>query len=364
MTTSAAALDDRSFLKGWQTGCLRFSGVTGAVLGILMFTALQATAASSPPSPSRVAFGVEPASAYGPDGRSNFSFSVTPGAIVFDHVAALNYSTKPLALQLYATDALETSGGGFGLLPATTTPTGVGSWITVPPQDATVEVPPQSAKGPGQVVVPITVHVPDKATPGDHAGGVVVSLRTVGANASGQNVVLEQRVGTRVFARVSGTSAPHLALSDVEASYSGTTNPFGKGLVRVNYRLTNNGNVNLAVTQSVSVSGLLGSKGTTAIAKVGLLLPGASLSESAVVPQLWPQLIERATVTAHGQATENSNVNAVTSATASTSVWAIPWTLLGIVALVLLLLVVLLLVRSRRATSAPRHARHGKGASE
>jgi len=360
MCISAAGLNDRSMAKAWQTGWLRFGGVTGAVLGILILTACQATAASSPPSPSRVAFGVEPASAYGADGRSNFSFAVTPGAIVFDHVAALNYSAKPLSLQLYATDALETSGGGFGLLPATTTPVGVGSWITIAPQDATVQVPAQSAKGPGEVVVPITVHVPDKASPGDHAGGVVVSLRSVGANASGQTVILNQRVGTRVFVRVSGTSTPRLALSDVQASYLGTSSPFGKGRVRVNYRVTNSGNINLAVTQSVSVSGLLGSKGTVGVAKVGLLLPGASLAESAVVPALWPQLLEHVTVTAHGHATDNSNISAVASATASTTVRAIPWILLGIIALVLLVLIFLLIARSRRET--PRHARHGKGA--
>src|ERR1700728_1890010 len=64
---------------------------------------LPATAASA--KPSRIAFGVGPASASGPDGRSSFDYSATPGATLFDHVAVINYSTRPATLQLYATDA-------------------------------------------------------------------------------------------------------------------------------------------------------------------------------------------------------------------------------------------------------------------
>jgi hypothetical protein len=302
-----------------------------------------------------VAFGVEPASSTGPDGRSNFSLSATPGAILFDDVSALNFSTKPLSLQLYATDAIETAGGGFGLLPESTKPVGAGSWITIPPDDATVQVPAASATGPGQIVVPITVHVPDKASPGDHAGGVVVSLRTVGTNASGQNVVLEQRVGTRVYIRVSGTIAPRLVVSDVHGAYQGTLNPIGQGRARISYRVTNAGNVSLSVSQSIAVSGLLGSQSHVDMARVPLLLPGASLAESASVAHVWPQFLEHATVTARSHViVDSSNVVSVAAASSSTRLWAVPWTLLIIIAAIVIAIVVLL---RRRSRPQGRHAR-------
>jgi hypothetical protein len=305
----------------------------------------------------RVTFGVAPASAGGPDGRSNFSFAVTPGAVLFDHVAALNYSATPLTLQLYATDAVETSSGGFGLLPSGAKPTGVGSWISIPTADATVHVPAQTATGPGLVVVPITVHIPDKVEPGDHAGGVVVSLSTTETNASGQNVILQQRIGTRVFIRVSGTVVPKLAVTDVHSSYHGTLNPIGEGKVLVSYRVSNVGNVDLALDQSVKVSGLFGSKRAVRLGHVALLLPGTSLSERAVVPKVRPEFIVHETVTAHPSSPAGSSESGLEPATATSTVWAIPWTLLGLIVLFLLAVVAFFRARARRARRS-RRGRH------
>jgi hypothetical protein len=296
-----------------------------------------ASAATASKPPTRVTFGVEPASARGADGRPYFSFGVTPGAIVFDHAAVLNYSSIPLSLQLYATDAIETSQGGFGLLPASARPTGAGSWISLPPRFATVRVPAESAKSPGQVVVPFVVRVPDHAAPGDHAGGVVVSLRTVGTNASGQQVILLQRVGSRVFIQVAGALAPKLAVTDLHASYEGTLDPVGKGRAKVSYLLRNTGNVDLAVDQSVAVSGWLGGKRQVAVAKVLFLLPGASLPERVDIPGVWPQFLLHATVSARPMAAAGITETArMLPLTTSTSLWAIPWPLLALIALVVL----------------------------
>lgn len=295
-----------------------------------------ASAATSSKAPMRVTFGVEPASARGADGRPYFSFGVTPGAVVFDHVSVLNYSSIPLSLQLYATDAIETSGGGFGLLAASTRPTRAGSWISLPPRFATVRVPAESAKAPGQVVVPLIVRVPDHATSGDHAAGVVASLRTVGTNSSGQKVVLLQRVGTRVFIQVAGALAPKLAVTDLHASYEGTLNPIGQGQATVSYLLRNTGNVDLAVDQSVAVSGFLDAK-QVALPKVLFLLPGAALPESVVIHGVWPQFLLRATVVARPMAPAGvNNVPGMPPLRTSTSFWAIPWPLLLLIALVAL----------------------------
>jgi hypothetical protein len=318
-----------------------------------------ASAATSSKSTTRVTFGVEPASARGADGRPNFSFGVTPGAIVYDHVAVLNYSSIPLSLQLYATDAIETSGGGFGLLPASTRPTGVGSWISLPARFATVRVPAESAEAPGQVVVPLVVRVPDKATPGDHAAGVVVSLQTVGTNTSGQKVILLQRVGTRVLIQVAGTLAPKLAVTDLHASYGGSLDPVGRGQVTISYLLRNTGNADLAVNQSVAMSGLLGAK-RVALAKVLFLLPGASLPESVVIPGVWPQFLLRATVSARPMAPAGiSNTAGMQPLTTSTSLWAIPWPLLVVIALVVLAGLLAHRARSRARARVP--ARHLAG---
>jgi hypothetical protein len=328
-------------------------GITAVLLG----TAVPASSATSPKSPTsanRVTFGVEPASANGPDGRPQFSFSVTPGAVLFDHVAVVNYSTVTLSLQLYSTDAIETLSGGYGLLPAGAKPTGAGSWISIPLSSATVSVPPESAKGPGVVVVPIAVHVPIKASPGDHSGGVVASLRTVGRNTSGQNVVLLQRVGTRVLVQVAGVLTAGLTLKDLHAVYQGTLYPVATGLVRVGYVVRNTGNVNLALNQDVDVAGLIWSARAHP-GRVPLLLPGASLRVTSVVHDVWPQVLVHDTVTAHPIVLDSVNgVPTVVTATASAWTWAIPWTLLVIVILIVLeILLFRRLRRRRRLASLP-----------
>lgn len=161
-------------------------------------------ASAAAPSHARVTFGIEPASATKPDGRPDFTFGATPGATLLDHVAVVNYSTVPLALQVYATDALTTTNGSFGLPPVTAAPKTVGTWITLPARVVTVHVPAKSSKAPGFVIVPFRLAIPLAATPGDNAGGIVASLQTKGRNSTGQDVILNQRLGTRVFVRIAG----------------------------------------------------------------------------------------------------------------------------------------------------------------
>ncbi len=304
----------------------------------------------------RATFGLAPASATGPDGRSELDYAVSPGEVLFDHVAALNYSGQPLTLRLYAVDADETTQGGFGLTLPGTQQTGVGSWLSVPPQDATVVVAARSPLGPGTVVVPITVHVPANASPGDHAGGVLVSLSTTGRNRSGEAITLVQRTGTRVLMTVAGTLAPRLAVTDLQASYAGTLDPVGRGAVHLSYVLRNSGNVDLTVAQGASVSGLLGAGAHTKISGVTFLLPGASVTRTAEVRGVWPQFVSHATVTGtpRVQTSEKSVILAPVTATATE--WTIPWVLIIIVLVLIVGLVLFRRHRQRHPRRAPAHS--------
>jgi hypothetical protein len=307
-----------------------------------------ATRTKAPP----VTFGVEPASAHGIDGRPYFSFGATPGAFVTDYVALVNYSTQPLLLELYATDAVETADGGFGLLEVGQRPVGVGTWVSFPSRFASDTVPARTADAPGQVIVPITLRVPDRTTPGDHVGGIVASLRTVGINKSGQRVILVLRVATRVFVRVAGALRPAVAIADLHATYNGTANPFSQGSVIVSYTVQNTGNVDLALAgQTIAISGLFGGERSVKLPAVGLLLTGSSLHESEAIGDVWPQLFANATVTARPVAPAGFSAPPLAPVSASTWTWAVPWSMLAIVLVVIALVVTLLVfrVRTRRA---------------
>ncbi len=305
----------------------------------------------------RVTFGVLPANGSGQAVRSNFTIGATPGGVVFDHVAVVNYSTVPLTLQVYATDAIETTAGGFGLLPANVTPTATGSWIAIPAQYATVVVPAKTTSGPGQVLVPLTIRVPFKTSPGDHVAGIIASLQTRGTNATGQVVVLDQRVGTRVYIQVSGPLVAKLTLSGLHSAYEGTLNPVGQGHVETSYVLTNSGNVDLAVNQTVTVTGLLGSKRVVHIPKAALLLPQASISEQVTVPGVWPQLLSHEVVSATPTVLATGKLTRAVTASASVWLWTIPWTLIVIV---IGLIVVLYLYRRRRSHRSAKGGQHSR----
>jgi hypothetical protein len=315
-------------------------------------------AAAAPAAGDRVTFGVTPSSASGPDGRSELTYDVSPGEVLYDHVAALNYSSQPLILQLYASDAVETTEGSFGLALAGAHQTGVGSWISIPAQDATITVPPRVTLGPGKVVVPITLRVPATAAPGDVAGGILVSLATTGRNRSGQEITLDQRTGTRVLVTVSGAVAPQLAVTDVRASYSGSANPVARGTVHISYTVHNTGNVDLSVALKGSVSGLVGTSVHTRLPEISFLLPGDSVSESSTVRGVWPQVVSRASVTATAETIANGRSVGLTPVTASTTVWTVPWVLL----LIVVALIVGLLLYPRRRKSRAQGSDRGSGA--
>jgi hypothetical protein len=333
----------------------------GVIMGIGALGTLPAGAASTPrtgaattapaataPPGGRVTFGVEPASANGPDGRSSFSFGATPGAVVEDDVAVVNYSTVSLSLQLYATDAINISGGGLGLPPPTSPPTGAGTWISLPPASSTVEVGSESAGQPGFTVVPVLVRVPTNASPGDHVGAVVASLQSAGKGKSGQRIVLNQRVATRMYIQVAGPLRPQLILTDLDTTYDGVLNPFGAGQVKIEYLVKNTGNVNLAVDQSVTSSPLIGSARPITTPKIPLLLAGDSVRESIVVPRVWPQFLVHESVTAQARELGQTVATAPIVVTAGSETWAIPWPLIVIVLVVLGLLFISIRRRRRR----------------
>jgi hypothetical protein len=309
------------------------------------------SAPAAPAAAGRATFGVAPSSVTGPDGRSVLAYAVSPGEVLYDHVAALNYSSEPLTVQLYVSDAVESAQGQFGLALASARRAGVGSWISVPLQDSTITIPARSALSPGVVVVPITVSVPSSAAPGDHAGGILVSLSTTGRNRNGEEITLDQRTGTRVLVTVAGAAAPRLTVTDVHASYSGTANPIGRGAVHLSYSVRNTGNVDLSVALGASVSGLLGARVQSHLPGVSFLLPGASVSETALIRGVWPQIVSRTSVTASARTIDTGKSAALAPVSATATVWTVPWVLLII--LVVLVAAALLYVRRRKNRPRP-----------
>jgi hypothetical protein len=202
-----------------------------------------------------------------PNNRPNLSYELDPGAVVEDAVTLYNYGNVPLNFEVYATDAFNNEQGQFDILPGDQVPDDVGVWITLPSRLITLQAGTQ-------LTLPITVKVPDDSKPGDHVGAIVAASKAVGTGPDGAAVSVDRRTGTRVYLRVAGPVEADLAVEHVKTSYEPSLNPLG-GTAEVTYTIRNRGNVRLAGTHQVEVSGPFGLFGRSKDAQdIPELLPG------------------------------------------------------------------------------------------
>ncbi len=324
----------------------------------------QASGASPSPSPSPsgtaeadgrvVTFGIGPATKGKVDRRPNFNILLTKGASTKDEVALVNLTYKPITLNLYAADAVNTADGQLSLQPANVEATDVASWVVfkTPMGKPYVVVKPRST-----LVVPFTVKAPTGTYVGDHLAGIVASTVTRGQTPGDRttDVQFEQRIGVRLGVRIAGALEPSLAIEDVSASYAGTLNPFGAGTATVSYTVRNTGNVRLGGEQKVTIAGLAGSAAVAdSLQDIPMLLPGGSATVTVPVDDVRPLGPMTATVEVTPLTVAGDANPPVQVASASTVVWAVPWLLVALVLVAVVALLVLLRMRRvRRAASAP-----------
>lgn len=249
------------------------------------------TPSPAPSGSGAATFGIQPATQTARDKtRDFFTYQATPGAQKTDYIAVSNYSTSPLKLRIYATDAYNTADGGFTVLPLATKPRDVGLWVSFPTTVVTLQA--KSSQ-----ILPFTLKVPNDAKPGDHVGGIMLSLTTQAADSKGGQIEVESRVGTRLQVRVPGALKAQLAVSHVSVTYHGSSIPFGSGSLTVSYTVENTGNVRLSGTQKVHVSSLFGgSQPSLPIADVKELLPGDQERVTATVKSVLPSFSSTAHV--------------------------------------------------------------------
>jgi hypothetical protein len=300
--------------------------------------------------PSNATFGAGPANTKRVDGRPYFTYDSSPGGSIEDHIAVINYADHKQTLNVYAVDAVVGTNGTYSFAPRSARARQVGAWIAVgsPTGIGEVTIGPRTT-----VILPVFVHVPFNASPGDHVGAVIVSLTALvkgkGKGKAGEHVKFEQRIATRVVIRVSGPLHPALTIENLQATYSGSLNPLAAGTVTVSYTVANTGNALLGAQQQVIVQGLFGSTATATTAPtVPLLLPGESDRISVRVTAVLPEISLTAKASLVPEGLQGDVDPGLHNTTASVTVLAVPWVLIAIV-LVLVLLVIALLWRRHRA---------------
>lgn len=293
-----------------------------------------------------VSWSVAPVSVAGTPARPNFVLEATPGEVLRDTLVVENLGSVDLVLGVDANDAVNTPEGGIDLLASDEEPVGLGSWVR--PASSSLTVPAGAS-----VEVPFTIEVPEDAAPGDHAGGIVTSLRVIEDGPAGNRVEVERRLGTRIYVRVDGELRPELTFTELRATYDGTANPFAPGTMRLTFRVENTGNVRLRATRTATVSPSWGPSASAEAADMAELLPGNSLELTQTVPGVWPGGSTRSQVELVPYEPSGVTATTVRPAIARTSSSLTPWPQL-VAALVLSVLVAAWCLARRRTRARLR----------
>ncbi|WP_426594252.1 hypothetical protein ACPPVS_01760 [Cellulomonas sp. McL0617] len=298
---------------------------------------------------TRLTFGITTASGGAPDARGFIAVDAPPGSTLFDGVGVVNISDAPLDVDLYTADVTNAADGGLDVGRRDDPKSLAGAWVTL--HDSSVHVPAQGSKGPGVVLVPVTINVPKDAEPGDHLAAVLSSVTTTGAaGANTPAVDLEQRVGVRVYVRVQGDIRAGLTITQVHSRFrAGST--FGAGTLQVTYTLTNSGNVRLGANPGVRASGIFGLQPRSAKGEaIDELLPHSSVTQTVTLDHVVPLLLENVVVSADAVAARGADDPAIGTVRASTWSWAWSWL---VVALLVLVAAVVTTVVVRRRRNRP-----------
>ncbi|MFI5496696.1 WxL protein peptidoglycan domain-containing protein [Actinoplanes sp. NPDC051859] len=311
--------------------------VRGTLAGLLILAALTPAPAQAAPADD-LRWSIQPSTAKGPNGRDYIISRAAPGERLTDYVGITNLIKKPLTFSVYGTDAHTTEDGSFALLPAARKPTDIGSWITLGAQRYTV---PANTR----LDVPFAITVPANATPGDHAGGIIASLAQEQTDANGQKILVDRRVAARVYLTVAGAAAPQLTIDTVRLEYAQSANPIDGGAMTVRYLVRNTGNLRAGGTGAIRVTGPFGWElANTGAAAIPELLPGSSITVTEKILGVQPTV----QLAAHVDVQPVAAGATIDKVSRTTSVWAWPWALVGLLAVLLAYVGIRVVRRSRR----------------
>jgi hypothetical protein len=289
------------------------------------------------PKPPTVTWSVIPATATGPDhSRNLFSYGVVkPGSTVVDHVEIVNRGKQSAAFSLYATDAVGTTLQDALLLePPGTKPTDIGAWVTFPGGATQLSTVIPRGKA---IIETFSVRVPRLATPGDHTGAIVAAVGIPGKNRAGLAIVQNYRIAVPMELRVPGALHASVQVQSISTGFSDPLNPFGNGSATISYSVANTGNVREAGTQQLTVTGPFGQSSTIRPPKLPTILPGAAVRVSVSVPGLYPAgpMNAKVTVTPAWPPRSLALSKQAPIATGNASLFALPWSLVGLILLLI-----------------------------
>ncbi len=184
-----------------------------------------------------------------PRTQSIFIKNASPGQTVSDVIQVVNYTGETKTLQVYAVDAIVSSGGSFGCAQLVDEKKGVGSWVKMSREEVTL---PSG----GEEEVPFTVTPPKTgADIGENDGCIVIQEKdATPQNVEGENssIALSFRTAIRLAVFLPGEVKKSVEI----LGYAAAKGENGDYVLKP--RVRNNGNVSLDVVLNTYTKGILG----------------------------------------------------------------------------------------------------------
>lgn len=281
---------------------------------------------------SAATVGIRTANATAGDDRGTFAYEILPRGVQQDYVAISNFRFKPITVRLLAKDASSTLNAGFDIQTSADEAKGIGSWIALKKDKLTL--PPRT-----EVVVPFQLGVPFDATPGDHSGAIVVSLLAKEPKPDGGSIIVDHRVGMRIYLRVPGDLKPALKVEDLKVDWDGEGSLLGRGDARVSYTVRNTGNVRMDASGDLRLTRVLGLPAVDArVPAVEDLLPGGVARYSTVVKNVFGTGPMKAEISLRGVPVDPALKDKAIDVTKTNRFPAWPWLLIAVATGVIALL--------------------------
>jgi Bacterial protein of unknown function (DUF916) len=205
--------------------------------------------------------------------RSYFIAVERPGQTYINSIRIRNLGKQTGTALLYAVDATTGQTSGAVYLDSSKPRSGVGAWATLGASSVTL--------GPGQSrVIPVTVHVPAGARPGDHLGGIVAENEALtSSNGKGAlRIKIRHLTIAAILVQVPGKAQAKMEIAGVRAGGE-------HGYQYVYLHLKNAGTVGTKPTGSLLISDASGKQIASRDLKLDTFLPGTSIDYPVLLPE-------------------------------------------------------------------------------
>lgn len=268
------------------------------------------------------------------------SHGLESGTGVTDAIEIFNFTDEPTVFYVYATDLIQSTGGGLTAAPRSAEATDAGTWLKS--KIDAVEIPAR-----GSSLVEFTLDVPPGTTPGAYGAALLVEPQMASEGIG--NIQARTRVALRVQVEVLGDIDLGVELGDLSHSREG-------GGIRFELTATNTGTVTFTADSAVTIS----SGNGDSIAGLAMEPSGLSIApgDSVALEGLWedPPIIGKYEAQGFVEAVVGERLP-VRYPTETVTFWMIPWVEIILALVVVALIAWVLFVTRHRRADWGRHRR-------